>query len=204
MAHVLFNGVRFDLPAATPGILSEHARAGRLFFVNNFHVLAGQLNAYPHAPCALGGATQKSLARRMSLQVRRPSRHPELAPRVPQDLEIYCDHLWRQADGTKRVVPFGPRHGNGAVAAVVEDLINALMFLYFPDKTKIMNKSAVFFQTGVQNYIITSLDVTRASFVRDQLAHQRLRALYDWASRNLNIRSPLTTPIRKSSATRRR
>jgi len=88
-----------------------------------------------------------------------------------------CDHLWRQADGTNRYVPFGPRHGNGAVAAVVEDLINAFMFLYFPDKTKIMNKSAVFFQTGVQNYIITSLDVTRASFVRDQLAHQRLRAL---------------------------
>ena len=168
MAHVLFNGVRFDLPAATPGILSEHERAGRIFFVNNFHVLAGQLNANPHAPCALGGATQQSLANRMRVLVRPPSRHPELAPHGPQDLEIYCGHLWHQADGTKRAVPFGQRHGNGAVAAVVEDLISAFMFLYFPDKTKLMNKSAVFLQTGVQNYIITSLDVTRARFVRDQ------------------------------------
>ena len=68
MAHVLFNGVRFDLPAATPGTLSEHARAGCLFFVSNFHVLAGQLNADPHAPCTLGGATQQSLATRMHLR----------------------------------------------------------------------------------------------------------------------------------------
>jgi hypothetical protein len=47
------------------------------------------------------------------------------------------------------------RHGNGAVAAVVEALINTFMFTYFPNKTKIMQKSNVHFQTDVQNYATT-------------------------------------------------